>query len=107
MLNEDKLYYTITEVAEYLNVNASLIRFWEKEFIQLKPKKSTKGNRQFTKDDVETLKTIYYLVKERGFTLQGAKEKLKKGKLNNKKEVDVVEGLTKIKNFLLELKKEL
>ena len=107
MLNEDKLYYTITEVAEYLNVNASLIRFWEKEFIQLKPKKSTKGNRQFTKDDIETLKTIYYLVKERGFTLQGAKEKLKKGKLNNKKEVDVVEGLTKIKNFLLELKKEL
>jgi DNA-binding transcriptional MerR regulator len=107
MLDSEKLYYTITEVSEYLNVNASLIRFWEKEFIQLKPKKSNKGNRQFTKDDVETLKTIYYLVKERGFTLQGAKEKLKKGKLTNKKEVDIVEGLTKIKKFLLDLKKEL
>lgn len=107
MISKDKLYYSITEVAEHLAVNASLIRFWEKEFPQLKPKKNTKGNRQFTKEDVETLETIYYLVKERGFTLQGAQEKLKKNKGATKSEVEMVNALNKIKTFLLDLKKEL
>lgn len=102
-----KLYFSIGEAAEILDVNTSLIRFWEKEFPILKPKKNKKGNRQFTKDDIENLKMIYHLVKERGFTLQGAKEKLKKGKTSTKKEVDIVESLEKVKNFLLELKKEL
>ncbi len=102
-----KLYYSIGEAAEILNVNTSLIRFWEKEFPILKPKKNKKGNRQFTKDDIENLKMIYHLVKERGFTLQGAKEKLKKGKGTTKKEVDIVDSLDKVKNFLLDLKKEL
>tara|TARA_B110000483_G_C17965174_1_gene453598 strand:+ start:61 stop:396 length:336 start_codon:yes stop_codon:yes gene_type:complete len=102
-----KLYYSIGEAAEILNVNTSLIRFWEKEFPILKPKKNKKGNRQFTKDDIENLKMIYHLVKERGFTLQGAKEKLKKGKGTTKKEVDIVDSLEKVKSFLLNLKKEL
>lgn len=102
-----KLYYSIGEAADILGVNTSLIRFWEKEFDILKPKKNKKGNRQFTKDDIENLKIIYHLVKERGFTLQGAKEKIKKGKINTKKEVDVVESLEKVKSFLLELKKNL
>tara|TARA_B110000459_G_C16496419_1_gene441318 strand:+ start:285 stop:620 length:336 start_codon:yes stop_codon:yes gene_type:complete len=102
-----KLYYSIGEAAEILNVNTSLIRFWEKEFPILKPKKNKKGNRQFTKDDIENLKMIYHLVKERGFTLQGAKEKLKKGKGTTKKEVDIVDSLEKVKSFLLDLKKEL
>lgn len=102
-----KLYFSIGEAAEILNVNTSLIRFWEKEFPILKPKKNKKGNRQFTKDDIENLKMIYHLVKERGFTLQGAKEKLKKGKTSTKKEVDIVESLEKVKEFLLDLKKEL
>jgi len=102
-----KLYYSIGEAAEILNVNTSLIRFWEKEFPILKPKKNKKGNRQFTKDDIDNLKMIYHLVKERGFTLQGAKEKLKKGKGTTKKEVDIVDSLEKVKSFLLDLKKEL
>jgi len=102
-----KLYYSIGEAAEILNVNTSLIQFWEKEFPILKPKKNKKGNRQFTKDDIENLKMIYHLVKERGFTLQGAKEKLKKGKGTTKKEVDIVDSLEKVKSFLLNLKKEL
>ena len=102
-----KLYFSIGEAAEILDVNTSLIRFWEKEFPILKPKKNKKGNRQFTKDDIENLKMIYHLVKERGFTLQGAKEKLKKGKTSTKKEVDLVESLDRIKSFLLDLKKEL
>ena len=102
-----KLYFSIGEAAEILDVNTSLIRFWEKEFIILKPKKNKKGNRQFTKEDIENLKMIYHLVKERGFTLQGAKEKLKKGKTSTKKEVDIVESLKNVKTFLLNLKKEL
>lgn len=73
----EKLYYTISEVAERFNVNPSLIRFWEKEFPILKPKKNKKGNRLFTKEDIEHFHRIYTLVKEDGYTLQGAKEKLK------------------------------
>lgn len=102
-----KLYYSIGEVAEILAVNTSLIRFWEKEFPILKPKKNKKGNRQFTIDDLENLKMIYHLVKERGFTLQGANEKLKGGKASAKKEVEMVNSLQKVKDFLLEIKKEL
>lgn len=102
-----KLYYSIGEAADILGVNTSLIRFWEKEFDILKPKKNKKGNRQFTKDDIENLKIIFHLVKERGFTLQGAKEKIKQGKISAKQEVDVVESLEKVKSFLLELKKNL
>ena len=105
--NSLKLYFSIGEAAEILDVNTSLIRFWEKEFPILKPKKNKKGNRQFTKDDIENLKMIYHLVKERGFTLQGAKEKLKKGKTATKKEVEIVDSLEKVKHFLLDLKKEL
>ena len=102
-----KLYYTIGEVAEMFDVNASLIRFWEKEFEILKPKKSKKGNRLFTNDDLEALKLIYHLVKDRGFTLNGAKEKLKKHKFEAKKEVEMINSLEKVKKFLLALKKEL
>lgn len=102
-----KLYFSIGEAAEILNVNTSLIRFWEKEFIILKPKKNKKGNRQFTKEDIENLKMIHHLVKERGFTLQGAKEKLKKEKKTTKKEVSIVGSLENVKTFLLQLKKEL
>ena len=102
-----KLYFSIGEASEILNVNASLIRFWEKEFTILNPRKNKKGNRQFTKEDINNLKIIYHLVKERGFTLQGAKEKLKKGKNSTKKEVSIVESLERVKSFLLNLKNEL
>lgn len=103
----EKLYYSIGEVCKILDVNASLIRFWEKEFDLLKLKKNKKGNRLFTKDDLENLKLIYHLVKERGFTLQGAKDKLKAGKSSAKAQVDVVQSLEKVKSFLLELKAHL
>jgi DNA-binding transcriptional MerR regulator len=71
-----KLYYTIGEVSALLGVNASLIRFWEKEFPALKPKKNKKGNRLFTKSDIQHLKEIYHWVKEQGFTLEGARKKM-------------------------------
>lgn len=105
--NADKLYYSIGEVSKILNVNASLIRFWEKEFDVLKLKKNKKGNRLFTKEDLETIKLIYHLVKERGFTLQGAKERLKAGKGDAKAEAEVVSSLNRVKSFLLDLKDQL
>ena len=73
----EKRYYSIGEVAEAFDVNTSLIRFWEKEFDVLKPKKNAKGNRKFTQEDIKNLEFIYHLVKERGFTLEGAKTHLK------------------------------
>ena len=76
----EKRYYSIGEVAKAFDVNASLIRFWEKEFDVLQPKKNAKGNRKFTPDDINNLKFIYHLVKERGFTLEGAKTHLKEEK---------------------------
>lgn len=74
-----KLYYTIGEVAEMFNVNTSLIRFWEKEFTIIQPKKNKKGNRLFTPKDIINFNKIYHLVKEQGFTLEGAKNALKNG----------------------------
>ena len=77
-----KLYYTIGEVAEMFNVNTSLIRFWEKEFTIIQPKKNKKGNRLFTPKDILNFNKIYHLVKEQGFTLEGAKNALKNGNIN-------------------------
>jgi len=90
-----------------LNVNTSLIRFWEKEFDILKPKKNKKGNRQFTKEDVKNYYLIYHLVKERGYTLNGAKEVLKTSISEVKNQKEIVDKMTKIKSFLLNLKQQL
>ena len=106
-LSEDKLYYTIGEVSKMFNVNASLIRFWEKEFDVLKPKKNKKGNRLFTKGDVENLRVIYHLVKERGYTLQGARAKLKSAKSELVNQTEIYDSLLKVKGFLLDLKENL
>jgi DNA-binding transcriptional MerR regulator len=103
----EKLYYTIGEVSKMFDVNTSLIRFWEKEFDIIKPKKNKKGNRLFTQEDLKNFKIIYHLVKERGFTLQGAKDKLKENKEDTVNTVEIVEKLEKIKQFLLDLKSEL
>lgn len=103
----EKVYYTIGEVAELFDVNTSLIRFWEKEFDILKPQKNKKGNRLFTKQDIENLRIIYYLVKERGYTLQGAREKLKQNRGDVEKKAEVVDSLIRIREFLAELKKAL
>ena len=102
--NPDKMYYSISEVSEMLGVNASLIRFWEKEFDVLRPKKNSKGNRQFTKEDVTHLRLIYHLVKEQGYTLQGANEKLKLDKGQGTKKVEIIDSLYKVRNLLVDIK---
>jgi len=102
-----KLYYSIGEVSEMFGVNASLIRFWEKEFSNIKPKKNKKGNRLFRQQDIEQLKLIYHLVKERGFTLEGAKKKLRENKTETVNQFEMVQSLQKIRSFLIELKEEL
>ncbi|WP_339839590.1 MerR family transcriptional regulator [uncultured Flavobacterium sp.] len=101
-LPEGKLYYSIGEVAKAFDVNTSLIRFWDKEFDVLKPKKNAKGNRKFTPEDVKNLQLIYHLVKERGFTLDGAKTHLKE---NQKKTLDKFEIISKLESIKNELKK--
>lgn len=98
-----KLYYSIGEVADAFEVNASLIRFWEKEFDIIKPKKNKKGNRLFTPDDIRNLKTIYHLVKERGYTLDGAKQALREEKDLDKK-IELIFRLEKVKKELTTLK---
>jgi DNA-binding transcriptional MerR regulator len=102
-----KLYYAIGEVSKMLGVNASLIRFWEKEFEIIQPKKNKKGNRLFTQQDVDNLQLIYRLVKERGFTLQGAKDKLKQNKTETIDQHEMINSLEKVKAFLLQLKETL
>jgi len=103
----EKLYYSIGEVAKILNVNVSLVRFWEKEFDILQPKKNKKGNRMFTVTDFENLKLIYHLVKERGFTLEGAKNKLKDNKEDTINNFEIVTRLKEIRSFLSDLKEGL
>jgi len=103
----DKLYYTIGEVAAMFNVNASLIRYWEKEFTVIKPKKNKKGNRFFTKTDIENFHIIYHLVKERGMTLKGAKKKLRENKGDTVNNFEIIKTLKEIKEQLLEIKDEL
>jgi len=102
-----KLYYSIGEVADIFDVNTSLIRFWEKEFDIIKPKKNAKGNRMFTEGDVDNLFIIYHLVKERGYTLQGAKEKLRDNKDDTINQIEMVKSLENIKAFLLEMKSKI
>ena len=102
-----KLYHSISEVANMFDVNTSLIRYWENEFDIIKPKKNKKGNRMFTQTDIDNLHIIYHLVKERGYTLQGAKDKLKEGNSKVNDNMEVIKRLKSIKNFLLELKEEL
>lgn len=103
----ERLYYTISEVAEKFNVNTSLIRFWEKEFNILKPAKNKKGNRMFTSEDVENIRLIYHLVKEQGFTLQGAKDKIKNIRSENPDNEQLMLTLQRLRNFLLEIKNQL
>jgi DNA-binding transcriptional MerR regulator len=103
----EKRYYKIGEVAKAFSVNASLIRFWEKEFEIIKPKKNAKGNRLFTSIDISNFKLIYNLVKERGFTLDGAKQKLKKnpeGIVNN---YEIISRLEAVKSELIKIKSQL
>lgn len=103
----EKLYYSIGEVAEMFEVNSSLIRFWEKEFPVIKPKKNKKGNRLFTEKDIEVIRTIHQLVKVEGYTLEGAKGKLKSGVAPKGENESIIKKLELIRAKLESLKKQL
>lgn len=107
----EKMYYKIGEIAKAFDVKTSLIRYWEKEFRTLHPKKNKNGSRLFTQKDVASLRHIYHLVKEKGFTLDGAKQKLKDERRLGAEEVPVnqvvISRLEKIKSELLQIKEQL
>lgn len=102
-----KRYYSISEVADMFSVSKSLIRFWESEFEILRPHKNSKGDRRFTQQNLEQFQTIYHLVKERGFTLSGAKQELKHRQEREKEKRTIIETLERIKESLSELKDKL
>ena len=102
---QEKRYYSIGEVASKFNVNASLIRFWEQEFKLLNPKKNSRGNRKFTNSDIENINKIYFLLKEKGYTIQGARDYIRNEKTSKK--LDIVNKLKHIKNKLIEIRDQL
>jgi len=102
-----KLFYSMGEVSEMLDVNPSLLRFWEKKFDILRPKKNKKGNRMFTPEDVRNLKIIYHLVKENGMTLAGAQKRMKQSRADIERDMEISERLHAIKAFLLEVKQRI
>ncbi len=102
----EKMYYPIGTVAGMFKVNHSLIRFWENEFDILKPKKNGKGDRLFRPEDVKNLKLIYHLLRERKYTIEGAKDFLKNNKKKDEK-FAMIESLKKLKVFLNDLKANL
>ena len=104
---QEKLYYSITLVAKWFNVTASQLRFWEKEFTILKPRKNKKGDRLFTPDDIKNLKIIYHLLRVKKLSLQGAKDYLKANRLRADPQIKLQESLQHLKSFLLELKANL
>lgn len=103
----EKLYYPIGEVAEMFEVNTSMIRFYEKEFEILQPKKNAKGNRLFRPEDISNLKIIFNLIKDKGFTIQGAKEFMKKNRNEAVEQQKVIASLEKLKAFMLDLREQL
>ncbi|MEN8857641.1 MAG: MerR family transcriptional regulator [Flavobacteriaceae bacterium] len=103
----EKRYYKIGEVATAFNVNTSLIRFWEKEFDIITPKKNKKGNRLFTQEDIHNFKLIFNLVKERGYTLEGAKTQLKKNPEGTFNKLEIISRLESVKTELLKIKNSL
>ncbi len=103
----EKLYYSIGEVADIFHVNTSLIRYWEKEFDIIKPKKNKKGNRLFTQSDIDNFHIIYHLVKERGMTLKGAQKKMKDNRDEEEHNFEIVKSLEQIKLMLQEVRETL
>lgn len=103
----EKVYFTIGEVADMLQLNASVLRYWEKEFDILRPKKNAKGDRFYTKEDISRLKLIHHLVREKGFTIEGARQRLKTHLGEEEKKVALLEKLKHLRNFLSDLKEQL
>ncbi|MBT9483992.1 MAG: hypothetical protein A2546_10080 [Sphingobacteriia bacterium RIFOXYD2_FULL_35_12] len=104
---KEKLYYSISEVASWFKVNTSLLRYWENEFDILQPRKTRKGDRLFRVEDIKNLQLIYLLLRQRKFSIEGAKSYLKNNKNKIDTETQLVQSLTKFKQFLLELKSSL
>ena len=106
--NKDlKMYYSIGEVAKMFNVNESLLRYWEKEFPIISPRKAGGNIRQYRKEDIENIRLVYHLVKEKGMTLQGAKQRLKANKETTEQTAEVVERLKSIREELVKLRNSL
>ncbi|RNC63611.1 MerR family transcriptional regulator [Proteiniphilum sp. X52] len=104
--DDKRLFYSIQEVADHFAVNVSLLRFWEKEFENINPKKTAGGTRQYTREDIQQLEIVYHLVKEKGMTLEGARQTLKSKKDEEEKRVEILSRLTEIKKELLSLETE-
>lgn len=103
----EKLFYSIGEVSEMFKLAPSTIRFWEKEFPSIQPHKNKKGDRFFTREDIDHLALINHLVKEKGMTLKGAKTKIKDSRKETESNYEIVSKLQEIKNYLLEIKEQL
>tara|TARA_B100000809_G_C14839061_1_gene424003 strand:- start:39 stop:362 length:324 start_codon:yes stop_codon:yes gene_type:complete len=104
MENSEKLYYSIGEVAASLHVAASLLRYWEKEFPSIKPKKNSKGDRKYTKEDIKSVEIVYHLVKERGYKLKAAQQVIKEQKKIVEDQMQLINSLEDIKTFLNDIK---
>jgi len=107
MIESEKQYYSISETAEMMGVKTSLLRSWENVFELIKPFKNQKGTRFFTQNDLEVIRTIQYLTKEKGYTLQGAKEVIRGNYAKVATQADVIHKLNMVKDFLLEIKNNL
>jgi len=105
--DSSKLYYSISEVSAMFGVNASLIRFWEKEFDIIKPRKNAKGNRLFTHQDIDNISLIHHYVKERRLTLEGTRQKIKENRDDVEHTFKIVQSLKKVRAMLLEIKENL
>jgi len=105
--SKEKMYYSMGETCEIFNLPASTLRFWEKEFDVLKPRKNKKGDRFFSKNDISLIRTIHYLTKVKGYTLQGARDAIKGNLIKEADNASIIASLTEIKEMLLSIKKEL
>ena len=105
--SKEKLYYSMGETCEIFQLPASTLRYWEKEFDVLKPRKNKKGDRFFSKNDIALIRTIHYLTKVKGYTIQGARDALKNNFIQEADNASIIASLTEIKEMLLKIKKEL
>ena len=103
----EKVYWSIGEVAELLNVSPSLLRFWEAEIKLVHPRKNRKGDRFYSKKDINLLKLIYHLVKEKGYTLKGARQQLLTNRDSAEAKYEAIESLKKIREFLVQIREQL
>jgi DNA-binding transcriptional MerR regulator len=104
--DEKRLFYSIQEVADHFAVNVSLLRFWEKEFENIRPRKTAGGTRQYTREDIQQVEIVYHLVKEKGMTLEGARQTLKSKKDDEAKRAEAINRLMEIKKELLLIEEE-